>query len=674
VPLVTALLGALVVATVPGVLVAYLLRMSLRTLLTWALVPALSLATIFLLGELTAAIRVPFGVPAFLLLILALGGAAVAARLRGRTARQSDLIDRASQPPGESRAVERIAYGLLVLGVLAGVFVWWHGLRGAPLVLPGGDGARHGFLVARIVHGESIDVSQVMVSDADGARQVSDYFPLAGHASAAVVTRLTPADVGEVLVALTVVFAAVVLPVGMFVLARVLVPDRPLVAGITALTVPALTLFPYSPTAGGQVFSIVGMAMVPAAVVFVVRSLHTGNSSRGSPAQAARALAPAALVLVAVTSTHSSELAMVVLLAWLLVLERAWLERQLHVISTALGRSLRIAVLMLLLFLPTLGAVVSGALERSGTTALGVSPGDDWTELLGPTLTLRTHHFTPGGFAAALPHLPTMRQTVLAGLAFVGAVIFVRYRKPAWVIGWMAVIVLSLFASTSSNLVIRTLTFPWYRGSVRLNWNQAFFVPVLAAVPIALVIGAIARVLRGRRSAIVPATVSVVALFVALVAVPGYRTSWAFLRSTFTVKVGTIGNQARVDGSSEAAFQWLESHADASDTVVNDPVADSSLWMYALYGVKPLIGWAPPTRNLSDYRNRRYVVQHVNRLGEDVRVEQLLQKYRARWIYFDERRFPLQRHALKLEALRRHPRIDEVFHRNGVSIFKIKAV
>jgi hypothetical protein len=164
------------------------------------------------------------------------------------------------------------------------------------------------------------------------------------------------------------------------------------------------------------------------------------------------------------------------------------------------------------------------------------------------------------------------------------------------------------------------------------------------------------------------------ALFISFVAFPSYRANWAFLRSAFSVKPGTLGNQARVDRSSEAAFQWLDSHTDDSDTVISEGNVDSSLWMYALHGVKPLIGlpYSFADRVASrDYQGRRYVVQHIDQLGKDARVDELVRHYRARWIYYDSRTFPIAAHALNIEALRSHAAIEEVFHRNGVSVFKV---
>jgi len=670
-----AYLGVLLVVTIPGVLVAYVLRLPLGMLLTWAAVPLFSLASVFVLGELTSLTGIPFGVPAFVCLILVLGVAAIVRRVWARESSRNDARDQSGKSTDDGRRDEKVAYGLLALGVLIGSFIWLGALRDVPLVLPGGDGTRHGFLVGRIVHGHSIDISNVMVLDADGVHQVSDYFPLGGHASAALATRLPSADAGEVLVALTVVFAAIVLPLGMFVLARYLAPERPLIAGFTSLAVPALTLFPYATVVGGQVFAILSMAMVPAAIVMMARVVLITHPSRKSPLQMLLVITPAALGLLAVMSVHSSELPLVLFLVLLLALERAWLEHNLRLLAHALVRGIAVGLLAAALFAPTIGAFVAGASERSSLRALGVPRGTGWTELFGPIVTLRTY-FPPSGFGAALPALPSERQFLLAALAFVGAAIWLRYRRVAWVVGWVTVIVLSLLASTTDNPLVRGLTFPWYRGSVRLNRNQVFFVPFFAAVVLAIAVPAVARTLR-RRSAVVPATFVVAAVFVVFVGIPAYRTSWSFVQSAFSIKLATAGNQARVDSTSEAAFRWLATHSNGNETVINEPTADGSLWMYAQDGVKPLLGWATPPFSFADqsgrrdWENRRDLIREIDEPNLTARVERLIRDYHARWIYFDSRTFPFATHELDLDALRNSAHISEVFHRDTVYVFEI---
>jgi hypothetical protein len=64
-------------------------------------------------------------------------------------------------------------------------------------------------------------------------------------------------------------------------------------------------------------------------------------------------------------------------------------------------------------------------------------------------------------------------------------------------------------------------------------------------------------------------------------------------------------------------------------------------------------------------------LENVARVGEDPRVGDLVRKYNAKWIFFDERDYLLTQHSLKLAALRLNRNLTEVFHRGAVHIFSI---
>ena len=359
-----------------------------RRLATWAAVPVLSIAAVFLLGEVTDVVGAPFGVPAFVILVLALSGAVVAsARFRGTRRVPSDSPEKPAHPSAGDRLAMKVAYVLLVLGVLIGLGTWFTGINGEPSLPPGGDATRHGFMVGRIEHGQSIDVADVVVFDADGKHRSADYYPLAVHASAAVSSRLVGADAGSVLMAFTVFFAAIVLPLGMFVLARLLAPGLPLVAGFTAFVTPTLLLFPYTAFQSGVVPAIVGISMVPISLVLIVRAVWPDNPGR-TRAATLLMLVAAALALVAALSAHSSQLPFIAFLVLLLVLERALRERNVQMLVRALGYGSVVAVLALVMLAPTLRDLVAGASERS--SILFVKPDHDYRSFVKPILTLET--------------------------------------------------------------------------------------------------------------------------------------------------------------------------------------------------------------------------------------------------------------------------------------------
>ncbi len=199
VPLLRAYAGTSVVVVLPGLLVASIIGLRLRELLTWAAIPAFSLATVFLLGEITLLLRLPFGLPAFAVLLVALGG--VLLFVRSRRARPSGTRDETRRPERSERAdgprsqieprfAEPIAYVLLVLGIALGAFTWYRGLRGVPLIPPGADATRHGWMVARILYDHTMDMSKVLTWDASGTHQIIKYYPLGLHACAALSARL----------------------------------------------------------------------------------------------------------------------------------------------------------------------------------------------------------------------------------------------------------------------------------------------------------------------------------------------------------------------------------------------------------------------------------------------------------------------------------------------------
>jgi hypothetical protein len=664
VALARALVGAVAVLIVPGALVARLLRLGMTSLATWAAVPVLSIATVFLLGEAADLVGAPFGVPAFVILVLLLCGALVAsARLGGRRADPSDPLEQSAGAPAGDRLAIRLAYVLLVLGVLVGLGTWFTGIHGEPSLPPGGDATRHGFMVGRIEHGQSIDIADVVVFDADGKHRSADYYPLAVHASAAVTSRLVAADAGSVLMAFSVLFAAVVLPLGMFVLARLLASSLPLVAGFTALMTPTLLLFPYTAFRSGVVPAIVGISMVPISLVLIVRAVWPDNACR-TRAATALTLVAAALALVAALSAHSSQLPFIAFLVLLLVLERSLRERNVKMLARALGYGTAVAVLALLMVAPTLRDFVAGASERS--SILFVKPDHDYISFVKPILTLETGDlFAP------------KRQVVLGAVALIGAAIWLIRREFAWVVGWVSVMALTLLASTSDGWLAKQLTFPWYRIPSRILWNQVLFVPFFAAVALAVAVTGVTRLVRAR-NVLIPATVAAVVAFVAFAGLHAYHANESSLHDSLTVN-STFSSQARVDGPVEEGFRWLGRHVRHNETVVNEASVDGSLWMYPLDDVKPLIGWGPVTLAsfrekyaTRDWDNRQRVLKNIAHIGEDQHVTDLARRYNARWIFLDHRLFLLTNHVLQLQSLRQNPRISEVFRRGPIHVFSVR--
>ena len=281
-------------------------------------------------------------------------------------------------------------------------------------------------------------------------------------------------------------------PLGMFVLARTLAPNQPLIAGFTALVVPLMMLFPYYPVWGGDLPLIVAMAMVPAAVVLLRRAMLARHPRVGLSRAFVIALAPAALTILCIVALHTSELPIIAFLALLLVAERVWQTRDYRIVPPALIRAAAVAALATVLFAPTLASFVHGVNERTTVSVSIAENPKNWEPSLGAMLQL---HWGAG----------TMRQGFLSLLAVAGAALFLSWRRPAWAAGWVGVVMLTLFASASTNRLAHQLTFPWYHQDHRIVLNLAFFIPFFAGVTLAYGAVLITRVLR-RSWTILPAT------------------------------------------------------------------------------------------------------------------------------------------------------------------------
>jgi len=687
-----------VVLLVPGLLVARLVGLRVSSIATWALAPALSLGIVFVLAEVTTTLGAHFGVPAFVALVAVLGLWSIVSarrdRFAPRTAPQavsepmSDQSGEAgvhsrtagtgrnesgARDAGDTRSVSavRVSYALLAIGVGLGVFTWTHGMHGLGLVPPREDSANHGFFVARIIHTGSVAPSKVVVTDAQGASRVADYYPLGMHASVAIATKLSGARVGRLLDVFSVAFTAVVFPLGMYVLARFLAPLRFLVAGFTALLSPVLTLYAYSAIQVGLLALMVSMAIVPISAVVVTQALiRTGRVQVSK--HVARDVIPAALTIVALITVHTSETVTVALLVFVLVLSQT--GRSGRRIVNAIGRAAVVGGVALLLLAPTIAQVGSGIGERSQFDVNTFGKALSTSRAIGRTITLENPSLTMRDARRISNALPPVRhnQARYALLAAFGAAILLLRRQRGFVIAWGVVIALTVLAYSSNATLSRALTFAWYRQGDRLTMNQAFFVPFFAAVALEAAVVTLGRRL-ATRYAIVTATAIVPAAAMVVVGAQGYSQATAALRFSYG------GSETPVTPASESAFTWLRRHAGPRDVVVNDFV-DGSTWMYAEAHLSPLFAVRAGDGNIAqvfamltpDLIERRYLLANLDRVGTDARADAAVRRFHARWLYYGEATyFPHFAHAVRLSALQHNPHIHEVWERDRVHVFRI---
>jgi hypothetical protein len=660
--------GTAAVILIPGALIATLARLRMRSVSTWAAIPGFSLAAVFVAAQVIDLLGVPFNVTSVAICVIVLAAATYAVarvRTRGLAPRAPDVAtttesparagalaarDRGA-PPAREAAERHFAFGMLLAGIAAGLLIFAVGIGSHGRVPPEVDASNHGFFVARVIHSESVDVSKVVVSDPSGAHGSASFYPLGMHASAAIAARISGADVGRVLVAFDIVFACIVLPLGMYSLARALAHRRPLIAGFTALAVPTLVLFPVASIGFGDVPLVMGMALVPITVVTMRRALADGVD--GSRAARISAIVAAGLLLFAATVVHTSQVPLILMLTALLLLEQAWRTHSVSILRACVGPALAVAAVVVILLAPTLKRVVSGVSERSSIF-----------------LTTRVSTASAVRRIATLQTPQPPRQLLLAALVFAGVAIWLWRRRPAWVVGYVILAAITVLVWVSNGALSKLVGVPWYHSTARLSFNQAFFAPFFAGVALAAIVDAFVGRDRARSSPrLAVACLAVAVVFAATVGYNAYRSSTDLLRDSFEAN-------ARVTPDSEAAFSWLHQHAAGGDVVVNDVNADGSLWMYALDDVPPLFAVQPISTDRAaqaDWNARKYIVQHINRLGVDPRVDALLRRFHARWVYFDERLFGLFRHTMQLDALEHNPRLQIAFERGTVHVFRITA-
>jgi uncharacterized protein DUF6541 len=659
---VRAALAAAMVLLAPGLCVAVFAGRPVRSLTTWAAVPALSLGAVFVLAEVTTAAGSNFGTRSFLMFLAVLAAAAVVtARRPGR--------DGARAKSATRLPLARASYVLLLLGIVAGVSIWAVGTRGVAVVPPRQDSANHGFFVARIVHTRSIAPDDVVVTDAQAKSKVADYYPLGMHASAALVHELGDVQIGRVLDAFVVFFGAVVFPVGIFLLARRLTPTRPLVAGLTALTSPFFCLYAYNAAQNGLLPLLVAMAIIPITVLLVA-TVAVGDAARGHVAGRWPDLVLAGLALVAVTSVHTTEVVTVGLLGGVLVIAEVRRSR------TALFHALRnlavVGGVAALLLAPIAVQVGGGVSERGRFDVFSFGGPTSLGRALAGTVKLENRMYLSGDerhvFAGRGPHHD---QALYAVLSVMGAAVMVVRRQPAWVVAWLVFIGLTVLAYTSNGAVARTLAYPWYRQGDRLAMNQAFFAPFFAAVAIEAVCATLLEVSRHRRMVVFAALP--VAVLAVVVAVDGYDQAHGALQYSYN------GLDAPVTAASQRGFRYLHQHSARGDVVVNDMV-DGSTWMYAEAGVAPLFGVRAGDGNIidvlrhetRDLLQRNYLARHVDEVGRNPTVDDSVRRFRARWVYFGESTFrPHFTRWLRLPELRRNPRLREVYDRGGIHVFRV---
>ncbi|WP_449407908.1 DUF6541 family protein [Microbacterium maritypicum] len=440
---------AVVVLFAPGLLLGALLR--LRGLTLWALAPAISVGTLALLALVLSFVSLPWNHLSVVLGVLVL---AVPAWLLGRLARPEGTRERA---PRSTRTAQMLmAAGLLVGGGLNAARLMTY--IGRPDAISQTNDAVFHLNALRWI-AETGSASSLDLSGLIGA---SSFYPAAWHAVASLVAfdvDLIPVAVNMV----ALVIAAIVWPLGIAFLARVVVRDSARIVALAAALSAGLMAFPQLMFEWGVLYPYaLSLAIVPAVVGATVQLCRTWGSTSGSR-RLAVAGAPALVIL-------------------------------LGLIAVVLSQPSTILVWGLLVMLWGTGTALFGGSGRPGPPIIAllvagwIALAVVWAALAylaGPVL-WRSYRGVPGAALDVLlnSHSLLPAAPLISALLVVGLVIAVRDRRLLWfAAAWAVVSVLYVVAvGTDLPVVKRALTGPWYGDSFRI----ASIVPIVV-IPLAVI-------------------------------------------------------------------------------------------------------------------------------------------------------------------------------------------
>lgn len=621
-PAPTALVALAILGFVPGVLLYWAINPKGSKLEAAAIAPTLSFAFVFLFGEVTSALPVPFA-PLPFLAVVGIVALVAARRWYGHP-----------QPHSASTVtVPSLPATLLLLGGIAlATGSWLLGIHGVGSTPPYTDSANHGLMAAQVADRESLDTRRVLASDPSGLSAdpgETAYYPLALHGEVALANRLFGTSFADGLLAATLLFSAVVLPLGLFVAVRQLVPDTPLLAGLTALLGGTTAFFPVLPLSFGGLPLVIGTAMVPAVAAVSGRYLARG----GGLAEGALG----AIGAVGILATHTSEIPLLALFVLPMVADQILRRRQR--ISVVLRRGAFFGLIAAVLTAPTLPLIASGTAERSAIDEGDVASFRQAFSILRSVI---------GGGSADL----------VAILAVAGILLCLRRRQYLAPVATTAGILALYTIACGVDGPFRAVTVPWYQHPGRIALNLVLLIPFFAAFALTELVPAIWARRPVRTNSLVP----VLALASAL-AIAGFSTATKHIRVLFMERV-LVGPDA------QSAFAYLKAHVAPGERVLNDGNTDGAMWMYPFDGVVPLLGLHPANPGPS-WHDRVWLIKHLTDLGSDPNVRGGLDRYSVRFIYWNDRNFVDNPHHIDGRALAQNPYLCERFQQGSVRVLEV---
>jgi hypothetical protein len=600
---------------------------------------------------------------------------------------------------GQDRTSTRIGVVLLGIAIALAAVLWTTSVEGT--IPPNRDSANHAYFVARIARENTLDAEVVLAESPTNLAPAASYYPLTMHTQIAVAHRLTGVSVGELLLAAAMVAGGLWLPLGGFLLARRLVPDRPEVAGMAALIAVSAAVFPYQPMWWGGITLVVGLSLVPGTLAVVLwvtsgRSQVRPSATDSAPARAAVAAAAVAGTVV----VHPSQLALLVVLfgafaaADLLRARRCKTRDGEPRPSTPLAPPATDPASM-----PVHQPPIDGARAPRGSGGLAVAApprseaatGQPPPDLRTPSQVVRAWGLVAvlsvvvlapstiglaSGAAERADHHATRHDTVSVGvqrlvsldldngatqpvlgvLALIGVGLGWRERRLRpllGVVGALAVLFLAAVVGGPLWRGLSPLTVPWYRSWWRLLYNVALFLPLLAA----LTLDELRRRLRGVTGAGVG--VAIVALVPIVVLAPS---------SARTLRLG-FENQVLLDDADLAVMERLAERIEPGTTVLNQE-NDATSWMYATEGLPAFSALLGFSRS-EDATQRDWLLAHLSELDTDPRVRQLLDRWNIGYVMVDDRTYTTEEPVLVPSALLGVEGLHMVEHTDALWLWRV---
>ena len=628
--LVLAVPVVVLVLWLPGLLLASALRPAAGVVRNLAVAPAASYGLLMAIGLAVDAVGVDVRWWSVLLPALAVGAVLVLARRRF-------LVEPGQESP--ALRLSPVEIGVLALVAVGALAVWVHASHWGVAVPPNDDGTHHGLFTARIMRLGTLDPGRVGVGDVLSNQPALGYYPFGMHLVAAIVAQVSGLGVGVAVDAVAITGAAVVLPLGVFVLAKRVFAAPRYAATAAAVFAVAFPAFPYYVAYWGGLTMIAGVAMVPA-----VADAALGVARDGRFALVGVLFGTA---FVGLFEVHNTEIVTVVVIVAAVLLLPAGRDtlRRLRAAAPAWAVG---AACFLLVALPQAPTLAANATSRVVAAPLpAVTSYEAWSDAFTTFI----------GFG-------TPARALLATLVIVGVVAAARLRAAGWLLG-AGVFLLLTFASARRYAWADTLTSAWYTRWDRVVIDELFFIATFAALGFVTVVQLL-RMLTRRWSASTLGFCTVIAISVAAVVSISLVPLWRADRSNLRLAFSYASN---VDGGQRAAFRYLQAHVQPGDRVLNDITQDSG-WMYADNGVTPLFAMAVRAFPAKDWGQRIYLLRNASHLGVNPTVTQVADQWHVQWAFVSSRLFPLRKTMLTVGGLSSSSAWRMAFHSGTAWVFQ----